>query len=160
MVRRRSYVLYILLLIFWFLLTNNFDLTNILIGVTISLMVGFISQASWYSNGIFRYERVRFYQLFLFFCVLILEIYKSSFTYIVHLFKQDWEPIILECQLSITDPLHISIIANAITLTPGTVTIKTDGNKLTLLSLSKRSQIPLIEQNIKNKFERFFIKKG
>jgi multicomponent Na+:H+ antiporter subunit E len=124
-----------------------------------SLMVGIISQTTWYSKGVFRYKTIRFYKLFLFFCVLLLEIYKSSFVYIVNMFKSDCEPIIFDCQLTITDPLQISIIANAITLTPGTVTIKTEGNKLTILSLSKRSNIPSIEQNIKNKFERFFLRK-
>jgi multicomponent Na+:H+ antiporter subunit E len=71
--------------------------------------------------------------------------------------KKDCIPCIAEVDLTISDPLFITIISNSITLTPGTMTIDVNDNKLTVLSLKNCCDYELISAEIKNKFENFFI---
>ena len=92
---------------------------------------------------------------------LLLEIYKSSFTYIVRIIKKDCKPFVVDIELDVTDPLIISIISNSITLTPGTLTIDVQGNKLTVLTLKDCEDcVSSVDAEIKEKFQSYFIEKG
>src|SRR6056297_514082 len=89
---------------------------------------------------------------------LIKEIYISSFSYIKRIIKKDCQPFITEVELEVKDPLIITIISNSITLTPGTITVNAEGNKLTVLSLKDCKDGPeTVRKEIRENFERYFI---
>lgn len=146
------------LLIFWMLLTFSFSWLNIIAGIIVCFLVTKISYGILYTNEGFIFKTIRVNILIKYFFKLMFEIYKSSISYIIRIIKRDCEPCIVEVELSVTDPLIITIISNSITLTPGTMTIDVNDNKLTVLSLNNYTDCAKsIEREIKNKFEKIFI---
>jgi len=157
----RSYKLFLILTVFWFLLTLNFSPLNLIMGTIISIVVTRASYGILYDNKGFIFKPLVILTLIKYFFNLLIEIYKSSFTYIVRIIKKDCDPFIVEIELDVTDPLIITIIANSITLTPGTITVDTDKNKLTVLTLKNCEDCAImVEKEIKEKFQKFFVAKG
>ncbi len=146
--------LFFYLLIFWLLLTLNLNYLNIIVGIFVSFIVMLLSYPIIFSKEIS--PKPYYFIKILFYCLkLILHIYKSSIFYIINIISKDSRLTTIEVELNITNPLLISIIANSITLTPGTLTIDYVGNKLTVLALlnAKDSKEKLI-QDIKNTYEK------
>ncbi|SKC65003.1 Na+/H+ antiporter subunit E [Maledivibacter halophilus] len=153
-----NYKLFITLFIFWILLTFDFSYLNIVAGIIACFVVTKLSYKILYTDKGFVFKTIKISILIKYFFKLIFEIYKSSFSYIMRIIKKDCEPRIVEIQLDITDPLAITIISNSITLTPGTLTMDVNDNRLTVLSLQPCNiDDKAIEAEIKNKFEKFFI---
>lgn len=154
----RNPKLFIILLIFWMLLTFNFDYLNIITGIIVCFFVTKLSYGILYTDKGFVFKTIRISIIIKYFFNLMLEIYKSSFNYIIRIIKKDCKPYIVEIELSVTDPLIITIISNSITLTPGTLTIDVNDNKLTVLALKTCNKYKLsLNAEIKEKFEKIFI---
>lgn len=155
------YKLFIILLSFWLLLTFNFSLFNIVIGLIISSLITFASKGVLYNAKYYHFRSISLGTMIKYLFNLLLEIYKSSFNYIIRIIKRDCDPFVVEVELDVTDPLIISIISNSITLTPGTLTIDVQGSKLTILTLKDCEDcVSLVDEEIKEKFQSFFIEKG
>jgi multicomponent Na+:H+ antiporter subunit E len=73
---------------------------------------------------------------------LILEIYKAGFVTILKVFTGKINPGIVDIETSLEDDFSIIILANSITLTPGTVTIDKTDNKLKVLWLDVETKDP------------------
>ncbi len=155
------YKLFTILLSFWLLLTLNFSFFNIIIGLIICSLVIFVSKGILYDTEDYLFRKMSIITMLKYLGNLLLEIYKSSFSYIVRIIKKDCEPFVVEVELDVTDLLIISIISNSITLTPGTLTIDVQNNKLTILTLKDCEDcISLVDTEIKEKFQSFFVEKG
>ncbi len=154
----------LIFLVFWFLLTLNFEIWNIIIGIIVTIIANIVSRGVLYDKNGFKFKSIELITVIKYSLNLVLEIYKSSFSYLIRIIKKDCEPFILEMELEVTDPLIVSIIANSITLTPGTITVDVQGNKLKILTLKKCASYEaceeVVRQEIKDKFESFFIEKG
>ncbi len=155
------YKLFIILLSFWLLFTFNFSVFNVAFGFIICFLVTFASKGVLYGNAGYLFKKIGIPTMIKYLGNLFLEIYKSSFSYIVRIIKKDCEPFVVEIKLDVTDPLIISIISNSITLTPGTLTIDVQYNKLMILTLKDPNDcMNLVDAEIKEKFQSFFIEKG
>lgn len=156
--------IYVTFFAFWLLLTLNLELWSIITGLIISSAITKISYGVLYDRNGFRFRTVGIITIIKYFINLLFEIYKSSFNYLVRIIKKDCEPCIVDVVLDVTDPLLISIISNSITLTPGTITVDAEGNKLKVLTLKNCNSCEdcqvIVQKDIKDKFESFFIKKG
>jgi multicomponent Na+:H+ antiporter subunit E len=149
-----------ILFLFWLLLTFNLNFENIITGIIISIFVARASYNILYDDNGFKFKFPSLLKLIKYSFVLLIEIYKASFVHIIRIIKKDCDPSIITVRLDITDPLLITIISNSITLTPGTITIDTDKNKLTILTIKDYLQNGnTIEENIKEKFERLFFER-
>lgn len=71
---------------------------------------------------------------------LVIEIYLAGWDIIPTVIKGDEEVEIVEVQTKLTDELLIDILANSITLTPGTVSVEKKGRLLYILNLN--AQLP------------------
>lgn len=152
-----SYKLFIILFIFWMLLTNNFSLINIVTGIVVSFFSARVSYGILYDDSGFMFKFPKLLVLLSYSIRLIIEIYKSSFIHIKRIIKKDYHPSIIEVELEVNDPLAITIISNSITLTPGTITIDANKNKLLVLSIKDDGKDgKTISENIKNTYEKFF----
>ncbi|MGO1820489.1 MAG: Na+/H+ antiporter subunit E, partial [Senegalia sp. (in: firmicutes)] len=69
--------------------------------------------------------------------------------------KNEYNPSIIELKLNIKDPLLITLVANSITLTPGTITVDKNANHLTVIYI-RADKDKKVEKNIRKKFERIF----
>jgi len=131
---------------------------NLAAGVAVSALVTALSKGILYNENGYWYKPIKVGRFILYLIRLIGEIFVSSFSYLARIIKKDSIPIIVEVELVVEDPLLIAIIANSITLTPGTITVDIDENKLTVISLKDiKSSEESIRKEIHEKFESYLI---
>lgn len=153
--------IFLTLFVFWMLFTLDFCINGIILGVFTSLLITIFSFYVIYDHSGFSFRIPNLFTFIHYSFRLIYEIYRASFIQILRIIKQDNHSVIIEVKLDVTDPLLITIIANSITLTPGTITIDTDDNILFVLSIKDDGEDgEQIKQSIKNRFEKYFLKKG
>jgi len=152
------YKLFLTLMLFWLLLNLSLSPVNLLAGLLVSALVTIISKGILYDENGYWYKPIRVGRLLLYLVHLVVEIFKSSFSYIIRIIKKDSIPFITEIELEVKDPLVIAIIANSITLTPGTITVDVNENHLTVISLKDcKSNEESIRKEIHETFESYFI---
>jgi len=155
---KENFKLLIVLFVFWILLTLEFTIINIAIGIAISIFITIASYGVLYDKRGYRYRFPKFTVMTRYIIKLLIEIYKSSFSYIIMIIKKDCHPVIVEVPIDIVDPLIITIISNSITLTPGTLTVDSGKNRLLVLSIKDDGENgDKIRRDIKEKFEKFFL---
>ena len=150
------YKLFLVLLIFWFLLQLNFRIDTIVLGVLISSIITILSYEILYDENGYRYEAIKLRVVVWYVLRLFVEIYKAGFQYIAHLLFDHYEPVVFTVILEVKDPVLLGIIANSITLTPGTISIEvdTDHHMITVMTMAKKgTPIKELEQPIHDKFE-------
>ncbi len=158
---RQRLTFFLIILVFWFLLNLNFKIETILFGIFVSLIVSFASNNVLYDEHGFRYHGIRLLKLPYYLLALFFEIFKSSFVYIGNLLSKQYEPVIITIELDLPDPVQVGIVANSITLTPGTITVEIDGSKIYVLTLAKpNTDLKTLEKPIRDKFERLLKTEG
>ncbi len=88
---------------------------------------------------------------------LLIEIYKAGFATVKMTITGKVNPGIIDIKTDLEDDYSISILANSITLTPGTVTIDKTDNNLKVLWLDVKTDDPdqagdLIKGNLEKHF--------
>lgn len=78
--------------------------------------------------------------MFKYFLVLIFEIYKSSILLIPKIITGNAQTSIISITTSLNKPQNIAILANSITLTPGTITIDVSQNNILVLWFNPKSE--------------------
>lgn len=150
----------ITLFLFWLLLTMELTLFNVFLGLVIAIGLSHLSQKYSASKKEELYQLPRLWDLLHFLMHVLLEIYIASVIHIYRILKKDQNPTLFTLKLDIEDPLIITLIANAITMTPGTITIDAEDNTLTILTIrDKPGDIEKIEALVKEKLEPIFIRK-
>ncbi len=132
---KRKSTLVILLTIIWCILNERFNITTAFIGFGVSLItiqvLRFVEQKE---NDTYTYS-ISVWRLCFFFLLLIKNIYVSAFTTIKHLIKKEINPQFIGTTTTIKRVWLQSLIGNAVTLTPGTVTVHMDEDSYTILWL-------------------------
>ena len=122
---------------FWLLFSLDFTVENAALGLLICLLVSFLSR-----NVFFTYTTnsglISPLKALKYFLLLVYEIYLASFHLILMIIKKEDAPIVFEMELDIIEPHIITLIANSITLTPGTITI------LENISLGLITLVPIV----------------
>jgi multisubunit Na+/H+ antiporter MnhE subunit len=160
-INKANSTLFILLCIFWFHFTLDLSPLNIGIGVVVCLIITIISARTFADDKEPVLVIPNALVMSKYFLQLIYEIYLSSFINIMRIIKKDQDLVVVEVNLEVTNPLPITIIANSITLTPGTITV--DSNESTLYVMAIRDDGMNgegIRKDIKEKFEKHFLLKG
>lgn len=152
---RQRLIFFTVILIFWFLLNLNVRIETIIFGMIIAFVVSAASNNVLFDEHGFRYHGIRFSKLPYYLLSLFFEIFKSSFTYIANLISERYEPVIITIDLDLLDPVQVGIVANSITLTPGTITVEIDGSRIYVLTLARKDvDQSELEKPIRDKFER------
>lgn len=160
-INRSTVKLFLLLSLFWYLFTLDITIGNIIIGLIVSTTITIISIRTFSEDKAHMIELPNFFTMVKYFCRLIYEIYLSSFINMVRIIKKDQNLVIVKVELEVNSPLPITIIANSITLTPGTMTIDQNENVLTVMAIKDDGiHGEGIRKDIKEKFEKHFIRKG
>ncbi len=156
------YKLFLVFLIFWFLLQLNFRVETIIMGVLICWIVTELSHDILYTDQGYRFRGIRFFALIKYVFRLFYHIYKAGFEYISHLIFGHYEPVVFTVMLDVDDPVLLGIIANSITLTPGTISIDVDTKHymITVMTLAKKgTTVEELEKPIHDNFERLLKEK-
>jgi multicomponent Na+:H+ antiporter subunit E len=122
----RNFVsLFLVLLITWMALTRSLDIDELILGVLVSLLLSFFSYRSFHIIGFPRITFKRILYSFLFLLVLFKEIVVANVdvAYRVLHPKMPIKPGIVIIKTELKQDLAKLILANSITLTPGTFTL-------------------------------------
>ncbi|MDN6385864.1 MAG: Na+/H+ antiporter subunit E, partial [Alkalibacterium sp.] len=126
----------LLLSIIWVILVEQFSVPTFFMGLVVSIIVVFFTNRFLLNDD---YQRA--YMLgpltFLEYGLRLFKgIWFSGFSVIPHILSGEADVQIITCETKLKDELLITILANSITLTPGTVTVDKKGSRLQVLALN------------------------
>ena len=117
--------MYLLYFILWIIFNGNFTLEICLLGLLIAAAIfAFTCRFMNYSIAKEKQLYMCSLRLLRYICVLIVEIVKANFA-VIHLIlseKEEAEPVLVSFETELKTTTGRAFLANAITLTPGTIT--------------------------------------
>jgi multicomponent Na+:H+ antiporter subunit E len=131
----RRIILLIILTFIWCVLNERFSFSTVIGGLVVSLITFFLLrliQPDQQKNFTYNISVIR---LIIFVFVVFKEIYVSAYRAIKHILKNEINPQFVSTTTSIKRHWLQALIANAITLTPGTVTVHLKDGSYTILWL-------------------------
>ncbi|MCT4660690.1 MAG: Na+/H+ antiporter subunit E [Tissierellales bacterium] len=147
-------------LFFWMILESSFSIESLVKGIIVASIVLLFSNKIFKNNDVKYLKGQAIWRTIWFLEIVMVEMFKAAFQHIVRIMIGDDTPVILEVELEFKDPFITMLIANAITLTPGTITLKVEGSKLTVLGFAKDSfEEEAIRHTILSRFQKPFVKK-
>lgn len=137
----------------WLLLVNSITPGQIVLGLLLGWMIPLLTQRFWPEVVTIRKP----FTLLRYIGLLLLDIIMANFT-VARLILGDLDrlkPVFIQLPLSVTSDLAISLLANSITLTPGTVSARLSEDRRYLLihALNEADPDTLIA-TIKQRYER------
>ena len=147
-----------ILMLFWFILTLNFQSTSILIGIILSFFVSMVSYDFFLKsnlNIVNRFFQILWY-LLLYIFVLVYEMFLASFDVLYRVISNDINPEVVYIKSELKSDLAILLLSNSITLTPGTITIDVEDEYLYVHWLYARTtHFGYAANMIKGRFEKW-----
>ena len=134
--------MYLLLYIFWIILNGKITLEICLIGVAATALIGLLMRVLFGYTLALDLRILKKVPLFIcYIFVLIWEIIKASAAMFSYIFKdkETVEPVLVTFKPQLKTRLGRFILANSITLTPGTITVEADGENFTVHCLNRRA---------------------
>ncbi|MBN2794805.1 MAG: Na+/H+ antiporter subunit E [Clostridia bacterium] len=128
----KRFVLMVSLLVFWFILYGEWSLKLLIYGLLISLSILFLTEKVVFKQTHLFTDIKIVLRFIWFFGVVVHGIIKASFLHLLKIIKNKSYYDVLVYKLSQKDDLINTLIANAITLTPGTVTISLEEDLITV----------------------------
>jgi len=137
---KRSVFATISLICVWIILTENISLPNAIIGmilgiITLRFMSALIPSSKLNSAEL---NRIKFHKLLTYPFWLIIRIYKDAFTLIKMIFTGAKCGIVKE-QVELENEVLRSILADSITLTPGTIFLNQEEKEITFLCMDNEN---------------------
>ncbi len=123
---RKMWLLAFILFVFWLAMTADLDFRNLLMGIGISLAVALLTTYLIFNHikkiSMSGWQLVRFLKYVPF---LFKEIIKANIDVAARVLspKMPVSPVIINFKFPLKEPLPQIILANSITLTPGTLTV-------------------------------------
>ena len=151
-------VAFFLLLATWFLLNGKYDLVTLGIGVLISLFISiiFCGKCEIFSDMNFSPKGIMYFIAYIF--VFLGELIKSNFDVAKRVVSPSLpiKPGIVEVETVLKSKLGRMILANSITLTPGTLTVKVENDTFFIHSINvEHTDVEGATKDIVKKFEKY-----
>jgi len=156
---RHLLLAFILLFLFWLLLSGHYDLFHVSIGIFCCMLISYTS-----SDFLFLHigaddthlilPRLTMYLPWLFYQIMLsnLHLVKLVFSPISRL-----NPRIIPYQTKLTNGLALVTFANSITLTPGTITIELEENTFYVHAIDSKAANDLLTGDMENHIEKVFL---
>lgn len=147
----------IAMIIFWLILTESLDIQMLITGIIICILVFYINMDILEINFGYSFKnKKKILYLFQYLMLLCKEIVFANFhvAKIVLSPKLRITPSIITFDTRLEKPLSRTILANSITLTPGTLTVKMEGKSLIVHCLMDE----YVEDVAHSKFEDLLLK--
>lgn len=126
----------------WIILNEKLNLFTVLTGAGISVIAVFFTSCYLLLEDYkvaFSFSALSIIRYIIY---LLIQIYKSGIASIRIILKGDTNAVITEYKTSLTDDLSICLLATAITLTPGTVTVDKVDHTLKILHFDLPEDAP------------------
>ncbi len=133
-------------LVYWTILSEKLTLEHIAIGSIVCLAIFIFNKKTSFNNRLEKLLHLKSIKYWAIFVVLLIkEIFKSNLNVakIVLSPKLNISPSLIYINTNIKSDLYKSILANSITLTPGTLTINLNDDELLIHCLQKDSSLSL-----------------
>jgi multicomponent Na+:H+ antiporter subunit E len=118
--------MYLLYFVLWIIFNGNITLEICLFGIVIAgAIFAFTCKFMDYSIEKEKKNIRKFFKCIRYVCVLVIEIVKANFA-VIHMIlseKEELEPALVSFHSDMKTPAGRAFLANAITLTPGTITV-------------------------------------
>lgn len=149
--------MYVVFLLIWVIFNEKLNVEILLFGLVISAAVfTFICRFMDYSLK----KELRFYQkagdMLCYVCVLLKEILVANLK-VCHLIlseEEEIEPALVEFTADMETPTGRAFYANAITLTPGTITVSVEDDKYTVHCLDESMAEGLVDSGLEQRLHR------
>ena len=125
----------VILAFIWIILRESFSLSGVIAGAILSVGCMYFYHKYLPLN---RVEGIRYSQLILYIFYLVGQIYVSGF-YVIKLIIKGASADIVQLKTKITSESMRILLADSITLTPGSILLVLEGEKLTLLCLKMKN---------------------
>lgn len=126
--------------VMWVVLNEKASAAVLLSGLVFSAITLFLTDYFLSDQHYIDDYSVRIQVLIKYVFYLIFQIYKSGFSAIMIIIKGQGDVHIIDHPSKLDDELSVCLLANSITLTPGTVTLDKSENLLKVLAFSQESQ--------------------
>lgn len=144
----------------WVIMVADFSFQTILLGLIVGVISLFLTERYLLESSYYDHYPLDLLHLAYYGFALIYEIYAAGFSTIGTIFKGDANVRIVSVDTELTDDYHRSILANSITLTPGTITLDVTENRLVILWLKAETRdSELAGELIKGRLERRLLRK-
>ncbi|SCZ76303.1 Na+/H+ antiporter subunit E [Acidaminobacter hydrogenoformans] len=143
------------LFFFWLLLTGRFGLR-----MTITGLLSVVATLLFYKRFLsyFNLEPVAaqgFFRILRFSFRVILDIFASALAHMKRVVYGSPSPEMFTVTLTVKEPMLVALIANAITLTPGSMTVEVHGSELTVLAfVDGEEEVQAFRRQIHTRYEQ------
>ncbi|NSW89203.1 MAG: Na+/H+ antiporter subunit E [Firmicutes bacterium] len=126
----------IILTIFWIIINEKITPIQIIVGIFLGFLAVIFTE-KYLLLGDYKHTYIISPKILIKYLIyLFIEIYMSGFTAIYRILSHKVNVGVIEYESNLDNDFLVCILANSITLTPGTVTIDKKGKKLKILCLS------------------------
>jgi len=150
----------IILSIVWVVLFEQFSVLTFLVGLLMAILVVLFTDRFLLKGNYEHSYMIGLGTLIKYGFRLLYEIIVAGIVVIPNIITGKADVQIINCETKLTDELLIDILANSITLTPGTVTVEKSGSHLRVLALNApakdedaREVIPLYLEGMLLRYE-------
>lgn len=145
--------------LFWCLLNESFSLATVIQGIVIALVTVFTVHYLFWNKKYISY-RINIISLIKYILLLFINIYVSAIKVCYIILKYNDRPTVIKIKTKVKDDWLRCLVSNAITLTPGTVTLDKTDNTLTVLWLNPTTtNVDDAAKIIQGDFEHALIRK-
>ncbi len=124
--------MYLLYFILWVIFNGNLTLEICLFGLAVAgVMLAFTCKFMDYSLEKEKRIVKKYFKILRYLCVLVSEIVKANFA-VMHMIlseREEVEPVVVKFHSDMKTTMGKVFLANAITLTPGTITVTLEGSE-------------------------------
>lgn len=148
---------YLLLFVFWIILCEKISLEIVIFGIIFSLLVSYINSKVFtfmHLSNFYKFNKVVLYVKFIFLLIKEIFIANIQVAMVVLNPKISISPCLVKFKTNLKDNLSKAILANSITLTPGTITVCIDEDEFTVHCLNEEYGKGLTNSS----FEKLLIK--
>jgi len=152
---------FIIMFILWIGFTTSFETTELIVGVIVSLIIALFTDRIFSCCGLKVLKPHKIIYFIQYFIIFLIALIKSNFDVAKRVISPELpiNPGIVKFKTKLTNGFARMVLANSITLTPGTLTIDSIGDTFYVHWIDVTSDDPkIVYKEIAESFEKILIK--
>ncbi len=135
-------------------MNDEFTVFNIIIGIVLSFITVLLTGHLFFPEGYIETYKIPFFRMLIYHLYVVLLVFKSGLSAIPRILFGSDKTTTVKYISDCMDNFALSLLSNAITLTPGTVTLDLTKNELTVLCFTDSKNNALFDIKTVKKIER------